>query len=117
MQEKATLLRLKELGINVEKTYVKRKRLVKKQGNSVDGESEIEETEITVAMYEIWDGCSDNCENMKDVNESSTKPDSTPEENKLINIFKIEKRVALSFDHILSSIHNDYYEYKYYQIS
>ncbi|GJQ67392.1 hypothetical protein Trydic_g5086 [Trypoxylus dichotomus] len=85
--------------------------------------------ETTIVMYEIEkildeqvNKCLDIFNIPDETNESvceaaTPKADESSQiesdENKVVNILKIDKKTKLSFDDILSSMHNDYYEEKY----
>lgn len=157
--ERATLLRLENLGMRVEKTFVKRKKKTTialntpekidddqadgdksrenetktddgKGGNETQGNTE----ETTVVMYEIekildeqvskcldifdiidsdGDGNGKPCEQDVTVKLDDDNGHSETDDSKIVNILKIDKKTKLSFDDILSSMHNDYYEQKY----
>lgn len=147
--ERATLLRLEQLGMRVEKTLVKRRKrsseriqIPDDEKTDVRDDTEQQKTEVnvddtnigeaTIVMYEIekiLDEHVNKCLDIFDLTDERDKNDadnyliSLTEENAkkddqedvkgVVNILKIDRKTKLSFDDILSSMHNDYYEQKY----
>lgn len=108
--EKATLLRLEQMGFRVQKTYVKKiKKKNKEEKREGDENSTNEEDETTVVMFDIEKINMETC--IAPECKSSTA-DQKDEESSVevkvgsnVNIFSIEKKTRVSFDDILASIH------------
>lgn len=145
--ERATLLRLEQLGMKVEKTLVKRKKKIPEtlltpektvdncndekallNGDAkVEGDNQSNTDETTIVMYEIEKILNEQVNKCIDIfqlmdgdkmyNDMSSTKDQAHynevDDNTIVNILKIERKIKLSFDDILSSMHNDYYEHKY----
>lgn len=103
--ERATLLRLEQMGLKVEKTYMKKikKKTKPKEGNGESAASTTEQEETTVVMFDV-----EKITMEKSIApEAPTDGDDEPEElvpSVNVNIFCIEKKTRVTFDDILASI-------------
>lgn len=106
--EKATLLRLEQMGMRAQKMLVKKtKKKTKEDMKEGDENSSNEEEETIVVMFDIEKISMETCIAPESVLISKKDRENSVEVKvgSNVNIFALEKKTRVSFDDILASIH------------